>query len=356
MRRLVILLLVLLPAWPAVGEEKAGTTCDLQALLDPDDAGLLVAYDGLRKGLEIARLPRVCRHDPAPDTGGVAGFLERRAMAAAPLRENGKRIEPFFAIGDASCAAVQKAGTRLPCVMAVTRYTVKRRPLVRMPSAEHGTVVYADVSVERILAVLRGMWGHGADYDRGRSPDVLNDVFAGPPNYPGHEFALSPEDPAVRASIEAVLGKPIASAARAAAKTAFHKMGRESLPRVGVHQHPLLFLRFDAQASSGAFAAAVKRSRDLRRPLISDNRAHFGLGAVVVIVPRHDLLGKAAADEGRKLRAGGTPRKEPRAVPGFEVWVDLAAADAIGFELPLAFLARADRIKRARRPAPGATR
>ena len=281
MRRLVILALLLLPVLPAFAEDEPGTTCDLQALLDRDDAGLLVAYDGLRKGLEIARLPRVCRHDPAPETGGIVGFLERRAMTVAPLRENGGRIDPFFAIGDASCAAVQKAGTNLPCVLAVTRYTAKREPLVPLPRAVNGTVVYTDVALEQVDAVVASM----------------------------------PAGPA-----------------------------------------PLMLLHRDPTGPAPSFEEALKRARKEKRPLVSDNRAHFGLGAVVVLVARHDLLGKAAADEGRRLRHGEQPRKEPRAVPGFEIWVDLAAADAIGLELSLSFLARADRLRRPKPSASGAGR
>ena len=330
MRCFVILLLVLLPALPALGEDEAGTTCDLQALLDPDDAGLLVAYDGLRKGLEIARLPRVCRHDPAPDTGGVAGFLERRAMAAAPLRENGKLIEPFFAIGDASCAAVQDTGTNLPCVMAVTRYTAKRRPLQELPRTERGSVVYADVAAEQVGSLVRSMGkaGRAKPYVGGGwiKEDAVTKAFE------------------AAASVDAAAG--------------WMWQPNELKGERELTFQPLVFLslRLDPTKEAMPFAQLLHYSREHKVPIVSDNRAHFGLGAVVVIVPRHDLLGKAAADEGRKLRAGGTPRKEARAVPGFEVWVDLAAADAIGFDLPLAFLARADRIKRARRPASGATR
>ncbi len=293
MRRLVILVLLLLPVLPAFAEEEAGTTCDLQALVDPDDAGLLVAYDGLRKGLEIARLPRVCRHDPAPETDGIVGFLERRAMAVAPLRENGQRIDPFFVFGDESCTAVQKAGTSLPCVMAVTRYTAKRKPLVPLPRASNGTVVYADVPVEQVAPVLREALG-------GLRPHLL-----------------LPH-----------------------AQTVFDALGV-----IRAATDPM-----------GDLSEQLRQARALKMPVVSDDRAHFGLGPVIVIVPRHDLLGKAAADEGRKLRAGMKPRAEPRVIPGFEIWVDLAAADAIGLELPLSFLARADRLRRPRRAASGTPR
>lgn len=335
MRRLVILALLLLPVLPAFAEEEAGTTCDLQALVDPDDAGLLVAYDGLRKGLEIARLPRVCRHDPAPETDGIVGFLERRAMAVAPLRENGQRIDPFFVFGDESCTAVQKAGTNLPCVMAVTRYTAKRQPLVPLPRPRNGTLVYSDVPIEQIGTLVRDMFG-GLDSDFGpRFIGVARELGAGE-----------------RKRIEEAVGWKLAPPS----EWGYEPTGAEPNGKLFVLMRTLLYASLFGAQPSVNFEDALRFSRAHKRPLISDNRAHFGLGAVVVIVPRHDLLGKAAADEGRKLRAGMKPRAEPRVIPGFEIWVDLAAADAIGLELPLSFLARADKLRRPRRAASGTPR
>lgn len=338
MRRLVILVLLCVPVWPAFAEEKAGTTCDLVALVDPDDAGLLVAYDGLRKGLEIARLPRVCQHVPSEATGGVTGFLERQAMAAAPLREAGKRIDPIFVIGDASCAAVEAAGTRLPIVMAVHRYTTQRKPLIPLPSVRHRTAVYTDVPVERVASLVRSMLvPEAAAGTRARWNTVWVSSHEGTrPHY-----------------LDAFL--------RAWDGSLLFNQDREQgvqpadLRKAQPGPWAALLIQVDPLESPPDFQNALRFSRTARVPLVSDNRAHFGLGAVVVIVPRHDLLGKAAADEGRKLRADPTYEPTTRVVPGFEVWVDLAAADAIGFDLPLAFLARADRIKRGR-PQPRTTK
>ncbi|MDA1195867.1 MAG: hypothetical protein O2894_11865, partial [Planctomycetota bacterium] len=102
-----------------------------------------------------------------------------------------------------------------------------------------------------------------------------------------------------------------------------------------------------------SFEEALAEARRLGVPFISDDRVRFGQGAVIVLVARHDLLGRAAADEARTLREEPERAQRPRIVPGFEVWVDLAAAEALGVELPLPFLARVDRLKRGR-PGPRA--
>jgi hypothetical protein len=81
---------------------------------------------------------------------------------------------------------------------------------------------------------------------------------------------------------------------------------------------------------------------------VTDDRARFGQGAAVVLLGRHHLGGKAAAECGRRLRAQPDVKIPPYGLPGLEFWVDLAAADAQGLELPLPFLARADRLKRGR--------
>lgn len=341
MRRLLILLLALLPAASAFGEEPVGTTCDLDAVVDADDAGVIAAYDGLRKGLEIARLPRVCQVETGGTQTGVEKFLERRAMVAAPRRERGLRIDPFFAVGERSCAAVTRASTHLPCVLGVTRYTVQRAPLVPVPRALAGTTVYADLPVEQVATLVQNMLAR---------PDMSAEERARQPAaalFGGHAYD---DDPGLTGFARAFGGSLVLSDAMRAAGIASTGAGGYRVP--GGDVWAVLCLHVDPRRAAPAFEQALRTSRTHSRPLVSDNRAHFGMGAVVVIVPRHELLGRAMADEGRKLRAGAAPRKTPRVVPGFEIWVDLAAADAIGFELPLSFLARADRIKRGRRAAP----
>ncbi|MDA1196217.1 MAG: hypothetical protein O2894_13690, partial [Planctomycetota bacterium] len=156
-------MLILLFAAGGLGahaEEEAGIRCDLHALVDADDAGLLSIYDGLRKGLELAQLPRVCRDEP--DESGVAGFVERRAAHAAPRREAGLAVEPFFAVGDRSCGAVAATGTDLPWVGALVRYTAERTPLQPLPQPRRGAIVYAHLSLEQVGETLRAALGEGA--------------------------------------------------------------------------------------------------------------------------------------------------------------------------------------------------
>ena len=46
------------------------------------------------------------------------------------------------------------------------------------------------------------------------------------------------------------------------------------------------------------------------------------------------------------MRVDPKAKLTPRKVTGFEVWVDLRAADEQGIELPLAFIAKADKLRR----------
>jgi hypothetical protein len=86
-------------------------------------------------------------------------------------------------------------------------------------------------------------------------------------------------------------------------------------------------------------------------PLLSDDFDHWGAGAVVVLVPDHRLLGRIAADAGRRLlRRAEHEGPERRRLGATELRVDLSAADAAGLEPPLPFLAAADQIRRGPRP------
>ena len=319
LRTLALLgLVALMPlgAPPLAAGEPTGTTCDLYALVDPGDAGYLVAYDGLRKGLELAQLPRVCRYDPEPATGGVVGFLERQAADGAVRREAGLPVEPLFAVGDASAAAVLALQTTQPFVMVVERYTASRNPLIPLPDPARGAVVYADLPAERVGQVLRALLGREAVYVK-----WVMDESPGP-------AAMAP-------------GLAFAAAAGCTLEV-FEQVAPPPPPLDAV-----LHLRFDqAHAPIVPFEEALAFARSRGLPLITDDRARFGHGAVVVLVARHDLLGRAAADEARKLRADPSYSAKPRAVPGLEVWVDLEAADKQGIALPLPFLARADKLRR----------
>ncbi|MDJ0520957.1 MAG: hypothetical protein QNJ90_02665 [Planctomycetota bacterium] len=309
-RALALLALVLAPV-AALGEEERGTTCDLHAFVDADDTGVLALYDGLRKGLELAQLPRVCQAELDPRTG-IAGFLEQLAAEASLLLTEGRPIGPVFAVGDVSAEALVAAGTRLPRVFAVERYTSARKPLRPLPADEGAAVVYADLSVEAVGALLRRLTGTSR-------PAVAWawDAKVFPPS--AHEPVMA-----------------FGQAAKVLLKGAEKKAGVQAL----------LHLRLGVGERLLPFDEAVRLARELGVPLISDDRGRFGQGAVVTLVARHRLVGRLAADAARRLRAEPGKVPAPRAVPGVEVWIDLKSADAQGVAVPLPLLAGADRLKR----------
>ena len=314
---LLPLLVALLVALPAVhAEDEAGTTCGLHAFVDTDDPGLVAVYDGLRKGLELAQLPRVCRVDDPK--GGPTGFLERLGAQASIDRQAGRPAGPVFALGDGACAKVIAASTTLPRVYGVERYTVGRTPLRALPADEGATVVYADLGVEAIGRLLR-------ELTKTTRPTV---AWA----WDAKRFPASGHKPVMRFAKGA--GVRLAAAEKGAGIAA------------------LLHLRVGVGESLLPFSEALRLARELRVPLISDDRGRFGHGATVTLVGRHALMGRRVAAAARHLRAKPTVKLAPRRVAGIEVWVDLASADALGVNVPMALLARADKLKRGtRRPA-----
>jgi hypothetical protein len=106
-----------------------------------------------------------------------------------------------------------------------------------------------------------------------------------------------------------------------------------------------------------AWDAVLGEARARRIPLLSAERARFRAGAAVVLVPDHALLGRVAADAGRRLLAGeGATEPLRLAVRTTRRWVDLEAADAEGLRPPLTFLAGADLLRRAAAGAAGDAR
>lgn len=316
---LLLLLLVPLTAW---SEEEVGTTCGLHAFVDADDAGVLALYDGLRKGLELAQLPRVCRADPTAATGGTAGFLERLAAQASVDRAAGRAIGPVFAIGDASADAIIASGTRLPRVLALERYTNARKPLRPLPTVAGAAVVYADLGVESIGRLLRRLTGS-------KRPAV---AWA----WDAKAFPTSAHTPVM------------------AFADAAHVHLKAATPDAGIQA--LLHLRLGLGERVLSFEEALRLARSLGVPLISDDRGRFGQGAVITLVARHALVGRLAADAARRMRLAPDKALAPRAVPGLEIWIDLKSADAQSLAVPLPLLARADRLKRGARPAAGASK
>lgn len=297
------------------GDPGSATGCVVPVFVD-EDATLVKAYDGLRLGLEEANLPRACRKAPATDD--AAGW----ALAAREARDAGA---PFVvALGRGASAAVaatafEGATGRLPCVyvdVAVSLGFAAFPDAPRRP-APHATV-RSELPLERLARVV-------LDLLPGRpTPTVLLPWTKVP------------------ADVAALL-------ARAEAVTGVRLSTDASVP-----PDVILDLPLGAGETREPFAALVARARSLRVPLLSMDRARFGEGAAVVVVPDAALLGRVAAEAARRA-ATAAPGDEPvrLVVRTTEVWVDLEAAAAEGLDPPLPFLARADRLRRARpTPAP----
>ena len=298
------------PPPPASAEE--GTACVVPAFAPDDDAGLLAAYDGVRRGLEEAHLPRICRRRVEGDD---AAAWERAA------RETAEKAPPFvFAFGRKAAARVAAApferhGARIPTIVVdvatVARGVASPPPPEAVPPA---AIVRAEPSVER--------WGR-----------VLAGLFPGRPR-PGARLPWtreSPEAARLRAAAAEASGLDLRLAGEGLVGA---DLVLDWTPGAGEEPMP--------------FEAVLREARALRVPVVSTDRGRFGRGAAVVIVPDHALLGRVAADAARRLR-DGEGRVEPLrlAVRATEVWVDLEAAGQEGLDPPLPFLAAADRVRRA---------
>lgn len=319
MKRIAVGFLLLLCVSAAAGEEQGGTRCGLYALVDEGDKGMLKIYDGLRKGLELAQLPRVCRE---MGLGSEAGARSKAARAAFLLRLRKAGQLPVFAVGESSMAFLAGPMPEITRVFAFERYTAEGRPLLDLPDWEGLAIVYAALPAERVGAILRGL-------TRKQVPVV----YRAPSKIAGPEA----NERRLRAFARAAGIRW--SAGGGAAKRA---------PDVVLH------LRLHGGAQRTPFAQALSLARKLHVPLVSDDRSRFGHGAVVTLVGRHDLVGKAAAEVARRLRKDARVRIPPYGLPGIDVWVDLGAADAQGCVMPLPFLARADKLERGRARAPTA--
>lgn len=300
------------PVVTRAGDPAEGSSaCGIPGLLDDEDEGLRVAYDGLRRGLEEANLPRIClRHPQKDDDASWARLatelvLERPPFVVALGRRVGARLASLTLDGPTG---------RIPCVYVDVASVVAGRSL---PAAPHPpspcAIVRAEVAVEGWGTVLRGLLP-------GRpQPTVLlpwsseskealalrNEAAAGG----GFEVHLASEGPA---AADAIL---------------------DWAPGVG--------------ETVDSFSSMAARSRTLRIPLLSGDRGRFSHGAAVVRVADAGLLGRVAAEAARRLKEGeGRDVPLRLAVRTTEVWVDLEAADAEGLVPPLPFLASADRLRR----------
>jgi hypothetical protein len=314
--RTILLAAALLGARSAAAGEEEGIGCHNFGVLFAEDAGQMRIYDGVRKGLELAQLRRVCLEDVKEDDASFAAF-GRKIEATAAAAPAGAPPPLVFLIGPRAVSRGLAARLPAPTVCVDVGWTAARAPLVPLatPSAP-GAVVRADLGGERLGQVLRELLGK--------------------------------ERPRVRvawATVPDAAAKGLAALAEAAGFDA--SPGAEE---AWLHVHAGLGEALEP------FPDLVKRARERHVPILSDDPARFGQGATVVLVPDFELVGRVAADAGRRLLAAGPVSVLPATrVATVEVWVDLDAADAQGVSIPLPFLASVDRLKRSAR-ARGAAR
>ena len=315
---LVVLTLAASGVAPArAGDEpEQGTACEVPAFFEDDDATFLAAYDGLRRGLEEAQLPRVCRRKVEGDDAAAWERLARDVSAKGPAfvvvfgRAYGARA--------AAAPFLRPDGKgRIPCVYVDVASSVAGTtyPAIAEP-APPAAVVRGEVPFEAVLPALRRLW-----------PAVAR---------PSVSLAWRGESEAAHAWRRAV------AAAGVDTRLAEGGTGRNEL-----------FL--DAPLALGEsllpFAETLVRARAASLPVLSLDRGRFGKGAALVVASDAALVGRVAADAARRLRDGEGADKALRlSVRSVEVLLDLDAADAQGLAVPLPFVASADRVRWSRKP------
>ncbi|MDJ0974425.1 MAG: hypothetical protein QNJ98_08205 [Planctomycetota bacterium] len=319
--------LALLFALPGAlrAEEETGVTCDLHALRFETDARLLKMYDGLRRGLEKARLGRVCLAPAKNEAASLDAFAETLRTEQAEAGE-GKRAQPIaFAFGDVAANALKARATDVPRVLVVTRYTAGGTPLVPLPKPTGpSSVIYADLQLERLGEVVTQLAGA---------------------SWPRIELAWrsTPED------AEAKL-------ARAAEVAGLKGLGPASPEDADVPLAAVLHVRFGVGEEVLSFTQAARLAKKRGVPLITDDPIRFRQGvATVVVAADHHLVGRYASEAARVLTRYPKEVLPARGVRTLRVLVDLDAADKQGHVLPLPFLARASELHRGIRPAPSET-
>ena len=296
---------------PAGEPDESGTACRIPAFFADDDAGLARAYDGVRRGLEEASLPRICRRKVEPDDAGGWEKAAKEVSAEAPafLVAFGRK-----AAARVLAAPFRRGEGRIPAVYVDVAALVGDRavPEALDPPAPCA-VVRAEAAVEA--------WGR-----------VVRELLPGRPQ-PGLRLPWTAESPEAR-SLRLLASAASGLDLRLARDGGGFDACFDWAPGVGETLEP--------------FEATLAAARALRLPVLSADRARFGHGAAVVLVPDHALLGRVAAEAARRLADGeGADRPLRLVVRTTEVWVDLEAADEEGLKPPLAFLAAADRLRKA---------
>jgi hypothetical protein len=321
------------PATRAEPEPKReGVTCRHWAVLLPEDAGQHRVYDGIRKGLELAQLERVCLKDVTDEEASFKDLVAWHATLAKP--------EPLlFAIGRRAGARLVAAGYEGPGVLMSTEVTAQGELIAPEPAlGPRMARVRAEVAAEVWGAALREMLGLESD----ATPKV--------------DVAWAEERPGQ--ARESLSRFAWAAGVKVPGQASGWLLGSmDDNPHSGdVDPSPpraLLHVRLGVGERLLPFEKAREEALRLKIPLLSDDPARFGSGAVLVIVPDHQRVGRTAAEAGRRLwRNEPDALAKPLVVRSTEVWVDLVAAQAIGLEPPLTFLAAADRVRAPPKPAP----
>ncbi len=305
MRRLSFVLLLLLPLGVhASAEEEELPACDIPAaVLERDDARLLHVYDHIRKGLELAKLPRVCRETIEDTPAGFEAFGRKlRAQARAPTVRM-PRGPLAFALGDRACERMRKIAPSVPRVFVTSRYTVDGEPLDPLPKVDGlHAIVYAELRAERLGEILRRM--------------------------------LATETPHVRLATEDETGRFDAFAEAGGFAWATHD--EDAQPGAVLH------LRLASDAKLLSFREAFELARRKKVPLVCDDPLQFRKGrAVVVLAGHHGIVGRTASELARRLDRDRSKSLPARPVKSVRVFVDLNAAERQGLQLPMPFLASA---------------
>jgi hypothetical protein len=250
---------------PAAAAVEHPLAAPVRAILLEDDAGLRKVYDGIRKGLELAQLPRVQLETLADTPEAFAEYAKQVAAAPPPL---------LFLVGRRAAARANEAGIGGPRVFVDTALALKDGEI---PAA---------VEVKAPAAVVRGLTPVS------RWSEILS-VF--PSKVAAGDVRLDLSGPGAQ-------------------DAAFRASGITWTPNRGV--------------SVGV--------------VFSDDLGRWGKGAAVLLLPDHRLVGRTAAEAGRRLLVEKPAEVLRMSVGATEIRVDLDAAKAAGLDVPLPFAATAD--------------
>ena len=294
-RALLLVLLCLCAGAPLAAEEEQAPTCAIHALLlTPEDGRLWQMYDGVRMGLEVARLPRICvvAADTEAEQEAFQAQLATELERPTPSMPRGPLA---FAFGDEAGDLLVRLSPRVPRVFVTQRFSMEERPLATLPKPEGlHAVVYGDIEVEWLGRMLR-------DLLQVETPRVAG--------------AWHKERDAAGPLVEMQMQQ----LARRAGITWTPLDDAERPPQA------LLHLRFGLGERLLPLAEARALSRRLGAPLVGDDPTTFGQGIHVTVVsvtqaagtrrgggrtpprPRPDALA-AAPSRGREPALGG-PRR-----------------------------------------------